>query len=65
VLVIDGGKIVQDGSPQDLALQTGSRYGALVEAEEELHQGLWSSRAWRQLRLEHGQLSEFPARPRP
>jgi ATP-binding cassette subfamily B protein len=64
VLVIDGGKIVQDGGPQDLALQSDSRYGALVEAEEELHQGLWSSRAWRQLRLEHGQLGEFPARPR-
>jgi ABC-type bacteriocin/lantibiotic exporter with double-glycine peptidase domain len=64
VLVIDAGKIVQDGGPQDLARQSDSRYGALVEAEEELHQGLWSSRAWRQLRLEHGQLGEFPARPR-
>jgi ABC-type transport system involved in cytochrome bd biosynthesis fused ATPase/permease subunit len=64
VLVIDGGKIVEDGGPQDLALQTDSRYGALVEAEEELRQGLWSSCAWRQLRLAHGQLSEFPARPR-
>jgi ATP-binding cassette subfamily B protein len=65
VLVIDGGKIVQDGAPKDLALQTDSRYRALVEAEEALRQGLWSSPAWRQLRLEHGQLSEFPARPRP
>jgi ABC-type transport system involved in cytochrome bd biosynthesis fused ATPase/permease subunit len=64
VLVIEGGRIVQDGGPQDLALQTDSRYRTLVEAEEELHEGLWSSRAWRQLRLEHGQLIEFPERPR-
>lgn len=63
VLVIDAGRIVQDGRPQDLARQSDSRYRALLKAEEELHQGLWSGRAWRQLRLEHGQLREFPAGP--
>jgi ABC-type transport system involved in cytochrome bd biosynthesis fused ATPase/permease subunit len=63
VLVIDAGRIVQDGHPQDLARQSDSRYRALLKAEEELHQGLWSGRAWRQLRLEHGQLREFSAEP--
>jgi ABC-type bacteriocin/lantibiotic exporter with double-glycine peptidase domain len=65
VLVIEAGKIVQDGCPQDLALQTDSRYSALLEAERQLHEGLWSSGAWRQLRLESGHLREVPARPQP
>jgi ABC-type bacteriocin/lantibiotic exporter with double-glycine peptidase domain len=63
VLVIDAGRIVQDGHPQDLARQSDSRFRALLKAEEELHQGLWSARAWRQLRLEHGQLRELPTEP--
>jgi ABC-type bacteriocin/lantibiotic exporter with double-glycine peptidase domain len=60
VLVIDGGKIVEDGCPENLALQTNSRYSSLLKAEHELHQGLWTGCVWRQLRLEQGQLREVP-----
>jgi ATP-binding cassette subfamily B protein len=64
VLVIEGGRIVEDGHPQQLALQPNSRYSLLLKAEEEVSQGLWSDAAWRQLRLEQGHLREDPRQVR-
>ena len=64
VLVIEAGRIVEDGHPQQLALQPNSRYSLLLRAEEEVSQGLWSDAAWRQLRLEQGHLREEPRRVR-
>jgi ABC-type multidrug transport system fused ATPase/permease subunit len=58
VLVVDKGQIVEDGAPADLAARPGSRYRALLEAEQEVREGLWSSRVWRRLRLEGGRLME-------
>jgi ATP-binding cassette subfamily B protein len=59
VLLIDAGKIVEDGHPEKLALQTHSRYRALLKAGEDVHKGLWSGPGWRQLRLEQGRLREL------
>jgi ABC-type proline/glycine betaine transport system ATPase subunit len=58
VLVVEGGQIVEDGVPADLVAQPGSRYRALLEAEREVREGLWSSDVWRRLRLEEGRLVE-------
>jgi ABC-type transport system involved in cytochrome bd biosynthesis fused ATPase/permease subunit len=58
VLVVEAGQIVEDGVPVDLAAQPDSRYQALLEAEREVRQGLWSSGIWRRLRLEEGRLVE-------
>ncbi len=58
VLVIDEGRIVEDGAPETLARQEGSRYRALIEAEDEVRHGLWSSSAWKRIRLEHGRVRE-------
>jgi ABC-type bacteriocin/lantibiotic exporter with double-glycine peptidase domain len=58
VLVVEGGQIVEDGAPVDLAARPGSRYRALLEAEREVREGLWSSGVWRRLRLEEGRLVE-------
>ena len=58
VLVIEGGRIVEDGTPADLADQPDTRYSALLEAEEAVRQGLWSSTRWRRLWLEGGKVSE-------
>jgi ATP-binding cassette subfamily B protein len=58
VLVVDGGQIVEDGIPADLAARPGSRYRALLEAEWEVREGLWSSGIWRRLRLDGGRLME-------
>ena len=58
VLVVEEGRIVEDGAPADLAERPGSRYRAMLEAEEAVRQGLWSSAARRRLWLEGGRLSE-------
>jgi ABC-type bacteriocin/lantibiotic exporter with double-glycine peptidase domain len=57
-LVVENGRIVEDGNPADLARQANSRYRALLEAEESVREGSWSSGHWRHLRLEDGRLSE-------
>jgi ABC-type transport system involved in cytochrome bd biosynthesis fused ATPase/permease subunit len=58
VLVVETGRIVEDGPPERLALQPNSRYSRLLKSEEEVHRGLWSEGSWRQLRLDEGQLRE-------
>ena len=57
-LVIENGRIVEDGNPEQLARQVNSRYRALLEAEESVREGSWSSDDWRHLRLEGGRLME-------
>jgi hypothetical protein len=58
VLVVEAGQIIADGAPEELAMRPGSRYRALLEAEREVREGLWSSGVWRRLRLEGGRLVE-------
>jgi ATP-binding cassette subfamily B protein len=58
VLVVEGGRVVEDGCPKELAATAGSRYGALLEAEEMVRAELWSSDEWRRVRLERGKLKE-------
>lgn len=57
-LVMENGRIVEDGNPAALARQANSRYRALLEAEESVREGSWSSGRWRHLRLEDGRLVE-------
>ena len=58
VLVMDGGRIIEDGTPADLAAQPQSRYSALLDAEVAVRQGLWSHGRWRWLWLNAGRLVE-------
>ena len=58
VVVIEQGRVVEDGPPLELMLDAGSRYRALLEAEEAVMRGLWSKKEWRRLWLEGGQLTE-------
>ncbi len=58
VLVIEAGRVVEDGRPADLAAASQSRYRALLEAEEAVRHGLWASDRWRRVRLEDGRLQE-------
>lgn len=62
VLVVEGGRIVEDGRPGTLAAQD-SRYRALLVAEDQLRRRLWAGPAWRRLHLVDGQLHEAPAAP--
>jgi ATP-binding cassette subfamily B protein len=58
VLVIENGGIVEDGDPRVLAAQTDSRYRQLLDAEDEVRHGLWSSAQWRRLRIANGKVVE-------
>jgi ATP-binding cassette subfamily B protein len=56
VLVIEGGKIVEDDHPAALAEKSGSRYRALLDAERAVQLSGWSRGAWRRLRLDNGNI---------
>lgn len=56
VLVIENGRIIEDGAPNDLAAQPDSRYRALLDAEDEVRRKIWESADWRRLILQDGKL---------
>src|SRR2546428_5537945 len=58
VLVLERGRVIEDGEPTRLSEQLNSRYHALLEAEEALREGSWSSGRWRRLWLDNGQLAD-------
>jgi ATP-binding cassette subfamily B protein len=59
VLVVDGGRIVDDGVPAELAARADSRYAQLLHEEAVAHE-LWSH--WRRVRLDGGRVAEAAAR---
>ena len=56
VLVIEGGRLLEHGTPSELAARPESHYAAMLRAEREVQEGLWSSGDWRHLRLEDGRI---------
>ena len=57
VLVIEAGRIVEDGPPTELAKQADSRFHSLLESERIIREELWSRSDWRHLKLEDGTLT--------
>ena len=58
ILVMDGGRIVEDGSPCDLAARPDGRYRALLDAEAGVREDVWGRKQWRRLRLRRGRIEE-------
>ncbi len=58
VVVIEGGRIVEDGAPVELAASQESRFRALLEAERSVRRKFWQGAGWRRLRLEAGRIEE-------
>jgi len=58
VLVVEHGRIVEDGAPAELTRHPDSRLRALLDIERELRDGLSSARSWRRLRLDDGRVAE-------
>ena len=52
VLVMEDGRIVEDGDPRELP-----RLQAMLEAERSIREEFWNGAEWRHLRLENGQLT--------
>jgi ATP-binding cassette subfamily B protein len=57
VLVVDSGRIVEDGNPIELANARGSLYAKLLAAEKAVAE-LWSAPGWRRLRVQDGAVIE-------
>jgi ATP-binding cassette subfamily B protein len=58
VLVIEGGRIIEDAAPRRLLEEPGARYADLLNAEDQVRQKMWAAPDWRHLRMEDGHLSE-------
>lgn len=63
VLVLDGGRVVEDGAPADLARE-GTRFQALLDAEQAVRRGLWEGGGLRRLDLVAGRIQGDPGGPR-
>ena len=57
VLVIEQGRVFEQGSPRELYEKAGSRYRALAVQEKIVHRA-WSDSNWRHLRIAEDLLSE-------
>jgi ABC-type bacteriocin/lantibiotic exporter with double-glycine peptidase domain len=57
VLLLEGGRIVEQGAPAMLRHEAGARYRRLVEAEHAVRVGLWADAGWTRLRLQRGQIN--------
>jgi ABC-type bacteriocin/lantibiotic exporter with double-glycine peptidase domain len=60
VLVIEGGRIIENGPPQELLATENSRYAVLLRADQDNHQQLWGGGNWRRWWLADGRLVEKP-----
>lgn len=58
VLVIEGGRVVEDGDPRALACDLGSRYHQMLASEQFVLESLWANEAWRRFRVENGTITE-------
>ena len=58
VLVVEGGRVVENAPPAELLAREGSRYAELVRADVENHQMLWRAGTWRRWWLEGRALRE-------
>jgi len=56
VIVMEHGRIVEDGSPSQLAAREDSRYRLLLDAEAGLRERLWADPSWRTIRLVDGKI---------
>jgi ABC-type bacteriocin/lantibiotic exporter with double-glycine peptidase domain len=58
VLVVEGGRVVEDGAPGELLARPGSHYEQMLACHESMRQTLWSGTEWRRLWLDGGTLRE-------
>jgi ABC-type bacteriocin/lantibiotic exporter with double-glycine peptidase domain len=58
VLVVEQGRIVEDGNPRELASLSYSRFQAMLTAECAVREKLWAEGGWRRLLLQNGVLIE-------
>ena len=57
VLVLENGQLVEDDTPQILAARPDSRYSAMLAAEQQVREKLWSQSTWQRLWLDRARLT--------
>lgn len=60
VLVVEAGRIVEDGDPAVLSVQEDSAYAQLLAHEYAIEKELWSEAGWRRWQLRDGSITETP-----
>lgn len=63
VLVVEQGRIIEQGSPRELYEKTDSRYRTLCDQEKNTRNHLFSGSVWRHLNMSSGVLSESTEAP--
>ncbi len=58
VLVVEGGRVVEDGTPDALRAREDSRYAALAQAEQRVRDAVWADPAWRRWRVDNGRVTD-------
>jgi ATP-binding cassette subfamily B protein len=61
VVVVESGRIVEDGHPQELACDMRSIYQRMLTAEQIVLEGMWANPSWRRVRVENGIVVEKAA----
>jgi len=57
VLVLEDGRIVEDGDPRELSSNPESRFHTMLKAECAIQDEFWNGAEWRRLSLKNGQLT--------
>jgi ABC-type bacteriocin/lantibiotic exporter with double-glycine peptidase domain len=58
VIVLDSGRVVDDGPPSSLSSRPDSPYSTLLAAERAVDSALWSPAQWRRWRMSDGAITE-------
>ena len=58
VIVIEEGRIAEDGNPKELLQNKESKYSSMIRADEQLDSDIWSGVNWKKMWLENGNLKE-------
>jgi ATP-binding cassette subfamily B protein len=61
VILIEDGKVIEDGAPAELAARPGSRFAARLEAERKTRAELLAGTTWRRLVVDGGRVRWAPA----
>ena len=61
IIVIDGGRVVEDDSPANLSANESSLYRRLLDAEESVRKNVWQNVCWRRVRVESANVTEEAA----
>jgi len=63
VLVVESGRVVEDGTPAELSADPNTRYSRLIEAERMTKAEMWGADFWRRIRIHSGRIVEELPKP--